>query len=328
MNTRNWLNEDDTQLNHRILSTLNPAELKSTDYTILSHAVHPSVAFLPRTQSFPIRFFKKDSTYQPFPPGTRGFLYFRSAPQHLHPMAGGVRFRITPAAHPSTFSAGYDLLHQGLPWQVALRNIATATGPKVVLRDQLLHEGLITQEQLHKCLAATSQKKRIDPKLTLYHLNQPFPVTFDQSSYVWIVGRSESKCWAYAYMFADNRKDFRPLVRPYSGSALAQFELSTLPEHAGTETLAMRIVKMLQAPTCVLPDYDGYIPPPVEGELVRRPMGHARATRVQPWYCDVSGPSDSAAILRMLVQVHSLPLTFFLVQRRNQAPPTLVPQRV
>jgi hypothetical protein len=66
----------------------------------------------------------------------------------------------------------------------------------------------------------------------------------------------------------------------------------------------MRIVKMLTAPTCVLPDYDNTIPAPVEGELVRRPMGKARSSRLQPWYCDVvAEQSDSAAALRMLVEV-------------------------
>jgi hypothetical protein len=66
---------------------------------------------------------------------------------------------------------------------------------------------------------------------------------------------------------------------------------------------------MLTAPTCVVPAYDTRIPAPVEGELFRRPMGHARGVTVQPWYCDLAqssdsdSDSDSAAALRLLVEV-------------------------
>ncbi|KAJ7119655.1 hypothetical protein C8R44DRAFT_788626 [Mycena epipterygia] len=296
MNTHRWIDEEDALNQHRALSTLNPAYLQHADYTSLSYQVNPSISFLPRTLSFPVRFAKKDGTQEPFPEGTRGFFYYYSAP-HLPQMAGGVRFRITSSGHPSSFSKGFDLLHEGLPWQIPLLNIASTIGQTLhsILRDQLLNEGLVTSQDLDHCLATTSLKKRLDPRTTLYRLEQPF-------HYVWVIGKTEAKQWAYAYTFADLRAQFRPLKRPYTGSALAQFELSTLPEHAGTETVVMRITKMLKPPTCVLPDYDGHLPPPAEGELVRRPMGAARSARVQPWYCDVNGPSDSAAALRILVK--------------------------
>ncbi|KAJ6524432.1 hypothetical protein DFH09DRAFT_937255, partial [Mycena vulgaris] len=229
----------------------------------------------------------------PFPVGTRGFLYYY-APPDLPPMAGGLRFRITPASRPSSFPDGFDLLREGPamggpPPDHRLRLSAA----KRSFRNQLLAERLVSHEDLERCRAVSPTKKRLDPKITLYRLNQPFPVAFHH----W-PARSGSSTTA--------RRRRSPGPTP-TCSALAQFERSALPEHAGTDTLVMRIVKMLTAPTCVLPDYDGYLPPPAEGALVHRRMGHARAVRLQPWHCDVAGPSDSAAALRILVEVRRLP---------------------
>jgi hypothetical protein len=136
-------------------------------------------------------------------------------------MAGGLRFRITPRGLPSSFPDGHDLLHEGLPWEVPLASIASAVGRKAVLRQQLLNEGLVTQADLDKCLALTPNKKRLDSKITLYRLGQPFPVAFHHGLHVWVVGGSEVKPWTYTYMFADNRAQYRPLVRPWTGASRA-----------------------------------------------------------------------------------------------------------
>ena len=57
-----------------------------------------------------------------------------------------------------------------------------------------------------------------------------------------------------------------------AGSALARFErsLATLPDHEGTRTVVLRFLKMITSVKCVIPNYDGYIVPPKEGELHRR----------------------------------------------------------
>jgi hypothetical protein len=63
---------------------------------------------------------------------------------------------------------------------------------------------------------------------------------------------------------------FMPILlkgRP-PGSALCCFERSSLPQHRGTRTAVIRIVKILSPPICVYPNYDGCVPLPVEGELV------------------------------------------------------------
>ncbi|KAJ7086400.1 hypothetical protein B0H15DRAFT_801581 [Mycena belliarum] len=301
---RDWLDRDESLFQTRRLSTLNPAYLQPADYTSFSFMANPSVSFLPHTSSCLVRYFIKDKKYQLFPKGTRGFLYYHS-PRHLPPMAGGIRFRVTPSSNPWSFADGADLLQEGLPWEISLHSIASATG-RTVLRDQLLHEGLVSRAELDHARALVPQKKRFDARLAVYRLRQPFPVAFDRGLYLWAVGPTHALPWTYAQMFADNRRAYRPLVRPYTGSAVAQFELSPLPEHAGTATVVMRILRLLAAPACVLPGYDGYLPPPAEGALVARRMGHARGARLQPWACDVGAPSESesaaAAALRLLVE--------------------------
>jgi hypothetical protein len=54
------------------------------------------------------------------------------------------------------------------------------------------------------------------------------------------------------------------------GSALCCFERSNLPQHKGTRTVVIRIVKIISPVTCLYPNYNGPVTLPVEGELVHR----------------------------------------------------------
>jgi hypothetical protein len=60
----------------------------------------------------------------------------------------------------------------------------------------------------------------------------------------------------------------------FSGSAVVRFELSTLPEHSGSQQVVVRCLKFQDPVTCVIPNYDGWVPLPQEGELLyrRRPL--------------------------------------------------------
>ncbi|KAJ6510626.1 hypothetical protein C8R45DRAFT_1088785 [Mycena sanguinolenta] len=256
--------------------------------------------------SFPIYYFFKGADRQPFPPRTAGFFYYH-VPRDLPPMAGGLRFRITASENPASFQDGHDLLHEGLPWQISLPSIATAVGRRTVLREQLLHEGLVTPADLDKCCAMMQNKQRLDHNRTLYRLAQPFVIHFHTKLHAWVVSGTEVKPWIHD-MFAEHRAQYTQeclshSIWPYTGSALAQFELSTLPEHAGSDTVVMRIVKILDQPTCIVPGYDSSIPPPVEGELVSRTTNRARIPRLQPWFRKLApGSSGFAAALRILVE--------------------------
>jgi hypothetical protein len=54
------------------------------------------------------------------------------------------------------------------------------------------------------------------------------------------------------------------------GSALARFELLTLPEYRGKRVVVLRIMKFLTPVTCIIPDYDGWVAFPKEGEILYR----------------------------------------------------------
>ena len=56
----------------------------------------------------------------------------------------------------------------------------------------------------------------------------------------------------------------------FVGSALVRFERSTLQDHNGTRIVVLRFLKIITPVKCVIPDYDGYICCPKEGELHRR----------------------------------------------------------
>ena len=62
----------------------------------------------------------------------------------------------------------------------------------------------------------------------------------------------------------------------FVGSALARFERSTFPEHEGTKTVVLRFVKTIIPAKCVIPNYDGYICCPKEGELYQKLGNGAR----------------------------------------------------
>lgn len=68
------------------------------------------------------------------------------------------------------------------------------------------------------------------------------------------------------------------------------FECSTLPEHKGTRTLVIRILDILKPIACVIPDYDGWVPIPKKGELLK--VGQHKV-----WSRDVDNP---AAYMRSL----------------------------
>ena len=60
---------------------------------------------------------------------------------------------------------------------------------------------------------------------------------------------------------------------------MARFERSTLPEHNGTRTVVVRFLKIITPVECVIPDYDGRICCPKEGELHQR-FGHKKTPKV------------------------------------------------
>ena len=60
----------------------------------------------------------------------------------------------------------------------------------------------------------------------------------------------------------------RHIYITFLGTVRAHFERSTLPEHAGTRTIVLRILDAPSSVKCVVSDYDYYILPPTSGNLL------------------------------------------------------------
>ncbi|KAF8871894.1 hypothetical protein BD779DRAFT_1680046 [Infundibulicybe gibba] len=253
----------------RVVSTLDPLHLQSSDFMDISNAVQPALT-LPGEErpgvALRIVLYYYGGKGQPFPDNTRGFFYYRRLPG-LPSGASALRFRVTPGTEPSpaNFDAGEDLLLPfGVPWQVSFPNITMSSAAKD-LRNYLLRCGAITQSQLDIC---RQQFKGYIPAAyyTLYSLKQPFPISFDAHT---------------IHLCVRRRSGDKRLGPPYCGSGIAQLQASTLPEHAGQNVLAMKILKILQPVACTIPGYDGYMPPPEEGSLLyRRSAPHGSLSRL------------------------------------------------
>jgi hypothetical protein len=79
----------------------------------------------------------------------------------------------------------------------------------------------------------------------------------------------------------------------FVGRALARLERSTLPEHKGTRTVVLRLLKTITPVKCVIPLYDGFICCPKEGEL------HQNSRR-KVWSLNIDNPKAIKRGLQLL----------------------------
>ncbi|KAJ6566118.1 hypothetical protein B0H19DRAFT_1066463 [Mycena capillaripes] len=228
--------------------------------------------------------------YVPFPPQSTGFLYFHKEPNAL-PMEGSVRLRVTPDQEPSSFRRGHDLLlPSGCPWQVILPQIASQR-VQTGFRHQLLHENLVTPEQLEQCRTVFGTRKMYT-QFILFRATQEFPVHFGGSLCLTVVGNDKLHPLRFASLFAASHKKHRYF--PWQGSALARFERSTSAEH---RSVHLRITKIVNPSSYTVENYTGRILKPQEGELLtQRKYGHAPA----PWAYDMDSQTDRAVAFRAL----------------------------
>jgi hypothetical protein len=162
------------------ISTLHPELLQETDYLDLS-SKSVLAAWNRETQKL-LGYRRAMMTYsprnpQPFPPGSRGFLYY-TAPPGLPPTAGEIRFRITPSSSPTSFHQGSDLLGPfGMPWRVQVFSRASSSSWGTLF-ESLLRDGQITLSVFSDMQAIIGPSKRTTPINCLFSLEQPFPHEF------------------------------------------------------------------------------------------------------------------------------------------------------
>jgi hypothetical protein len=162
------------------LSTLKPDELRSSDFTELSHKTRHTVQFADITKSPGQIVWPNQSQHQSrprFPDHARGFFYYYS-PVGFSQMASSIRFRCTSSNDPATFNQGKDLLtHFGLPWESSMPSILRARSSYV--QDYLVHAGLVTEDQIThlKHIVNGRQLDRV-----LWRFDLPFLINFDRTS--------------------------------------------------------------------------------------------------------------------------------------------------
>ncbi|KAJ7611909.1 hypothetical protein DFH06DRAFT_1244054 [Mycena polygramma] len=293
----------------RSISTLNPELIKPSDRVF----IYPfQQQFFVTCQSSPeapamVSYYRipgiRPNVMMPFPEESGGgFLYYHCPPQAA-PLEGSIRLRLTPEDDPMAFASGRDLaLPTGVVWELNLPQIARnkALG---AFRDQLLHEQLVTADQLARCRALFADKG-ITPALTLFRLEQEFPVDFARSINLVIVGETlHSLTLSTVFTATVNKVQ----VFPWTGTAIARFEPSPIPEFAARRVVHMRIVKIVEPAKCTISPSAGVklrMLEPLEGYL----LGVSRRGKgVYPSACDLDRGTQRAGALRVLWDASGLP---------------------
>jgi len=198
---------------------------------------------------------------QSYPPDTTAFLYYIT-PRGKPRIGGELRLRVASSDDYASFESGDDLKSNGQPWSRSLYRLSKYYIP---LYEKLREDGLVPDD-LHAILS--SFPTIVHRGQLLYTLNDTFIVDFSSQGLSFNVITDKG---------TENGRFHRPFIEkrprcltPYTGSALARFERSTLPDHAGTRTVVLRFLRIITPVKCVIPLYDDYIVQPKEGELYRR----------------------------------------------------------
>ncbi|KAJ7078742.1 hypothetical protein B0H15DRAFT_532958 [Mycena belliarum] len=291
----------------RLISTLHPLLIRPSDYLDISGLVSLKFQFYDSGAIYAegsngIRYAqlthrnqnKSRSQKLPFPANTQGFLYYHLRPD-ASPLEGSLRFRVTGSHYVWTFDIGDDLRAPGgLPWQITLAQIACRDNYEPV-REQLVREGLVSEEQMLRCQAMFRTKAKINAHGTLFRLASPFLVDFASRVCLTVAALPDAVHEVDLQVFTVRAQG--GYCNPWAGSALARFEPGQDPER---RVLHMRIVKIVTPVACTVDveEYSGRLVRPEEGELllVRTPGG-----ATIPWSYDIDAKrTPTAEALRIL----------------------------
>ncbi|KAF7299017.1 hypothetical protein MIND_00850000 [Mycena indigotica] len=287
------------------ISTLDPAKLRARDFLDLSSLRRFLVAKGSKTECRSMLYYQQSQkNIVPFPPKTTGFLYYYRPPNGTS-VAGALRFRcVKPQQDPQDhFATGTDLILEDghTPWELPPARFARTQLP--ALRRLLLEDGLVTLAELAHCRETMALRFRT----RLHSFSQPFVTEFGVKHHLHIFfANGDSELLCLRGPFVDQIK--QKLTWPYQGKALVRFELSAHPSHIedGKKYVVIRIIKMISPPMLRISNYLGYLPPPVEGELVMRrrrksPLGKEMVKKdLIPWAVNLNSSTDVGRILARL----------------------------
>ncbi|KAG6853273.1 hypothetical protein C0991_005544 [Blastosporella zonata] len=267
--------------------------LQSSDFVDISGYRVPSINIC-STGSVELRYAYRSGPL-PFPPNTRGFLYYHR-PGNLPPGCGELRFRLTADNDPTKFLEGTDLIgYDATPWSISFSTLII--GRYAPIRKHLVHYNLIPQsvvtsvEKLREARAMMKTSPR-----ELYYLEQPF--MFDMETHhlnFRAITATQVRTMSLRQFFVDFRE--QAFLLAYKGRLLLRFERSKLLDHAETNTVVLRVLKILDPIKFNIPGYDAYIPLPQAGGLLL--MRKSSRVGVRSW--DLDDETDPVSLaLRIL----------------------------
>ncbi|TFK52205.1 hypothetical protein OE88DRAFT_1627945 [Heliocybe sulcata] len=282
-----------------LVRTLKQTRLAAEDFVDLTGQITKTVRFsaAPEQPGFSLRYWRPGGRgYASFPPDSHGFFYWHLEPD-APPLSGQVRFRTTTSSDPATFPSGCDLqLPDGGTWNISLFEIARRSQYSV-LRAHLLSEKLVTAKVLDTALTISAQRGAsiIHPgagSLLIWKFGQIFPVDLGHVAVsFWVIGNSAGERLHLQRLFSVGVRESGGTrivnYMPFTGQALVQFERSTLPEHKGTRTVVLRIVKVIALTKPEASEDVSERPEPQEGGLV---MTRTVGRQWTPWSLDVDQP--------------------------------------
>nr|VWO95504.1 N/A [Ganoderma boninense] len=241
------------------ISTLDPTKLTPGDYMDLSgralaHATlsaHSySSALSASTHLHPAGW----PRWSTFPPGTRGFLYYRTP--WGPPLAGELRFRLARTPDRAGFAAGADLVApNGVPWSVPLYNMPHTWSYRS-LEAQLLADGLVPQWAFDVLAATPGLASHASHASVVSAFGQEFRLQFSRksllgSSLLFVGADAVAKYVPRGTLGLGSRSLLYP---PFQDSAImCCFERSTLPEHVGKRVVVLRLKRYLDPSWARLP---------------------------------------------------------------------------
>jgi hypothetical protein len=253
----------------RHLSTLNPVCLTSADYVDLSG----------RARSYGTSFWTAGGVHLRFPSQTRGFFYYVHGPPHA-PVAGEVRFRVTPKAEPASFEHGHDLLlpHLPVPWRIPLATIVHKKGTIYALMLKRIREygfdsdGLVSHVPVyrttpilhslgqpfhHEIAKQTIQLRVATGNVLSARVNVVLPPEYSET---YVGGASDLQCFGggantYIARLGHIMCCFEPFIRN------------------GRQALALRVLETGQLQQKAWESGDLEVPTPVAGELLKTASG-------------------------------------------------------
>lgn len=186
----------------RTIKSLHPAKMVSMGQSTYDISEATRLRFSFRDENHPVRVFLHTIQGRPsFPNNTRGVLYYHTDPS-LPSIAGEVRFRLCDTIE--NFERGSDLHIRGEPWSLMLAHIAF-TPNFIGLRKLLVKEGLV-DTQMMSDISKLPNLDKLDNRLVLFHLSQPFYVDLASHTLVLtLLTRTSVQKIKLPYIFVDRR---------------------------------------------------------------------------------------------------------------------------